>query len=355
MFLLDSPRSRRALLVGLALGTLAAPAVAVSASAAADVSTLESGSVEAAAATLMGDNVSLVAATVTHGRDVQLGTFSGLALAPEISSGVALTTGSLRAADPSATADVDFTTSALTGPNTKATTTGDLGGDGSPELTALTGSTTYDAAQLALTVVPAGNTLSIVYQFGSEEYANWAEQDYTDALGIFVNGTLCSLVGSDAAGIGSINATTQSELFVDNTDGSNDTEMNGYTTALTCTATVEPGVETTIVAAVADTVDGQLDTTLLLAAAGITSTPAPATPTPAPTAPSATPTPSATDVVGAVAGASTDDPKPGGALARTGGDGEQLAAVIAGGLLLAAAGAGLVIRNRRRTGRESGA
>ncbi|MBM7753653.1 hypothetical protein JOE53_002373 [Microbacterium laevaniformans] len=345
-------RPRRALLAGIALGALAVPLVAASASAASDVRTLETTTLDTAAAALMGDNVRLVSAQLVHGREVQVGAFSGLDLSPAIGSGLALSTGSLRAADPAAAADVDFTASSLTGTNTKATTTGDLGGVGSAELTALTGSTTYDAAQVALTVVPAGDTLSIVYQFGSEEYPTWAQRDYTDALGIFVNGTLCSVVGGEPAGIRTINETSHADSFVSNLDGSHATEMNAYTTALTCTVAVQPGVETTIVAAVGDTVDGQLDTTLLLAASGIASTPAVVQPTASPTGSDPAAGGGTTGAPAGAAGTGTQ-PQASGALARTGGDSGLLIGAITGGALLAAAGAGLVLRSSRRSATEA--
>lgn len=355
MFHLRTTRERRVLAAGAAVGLVAAAAFAASASAATDVTTLESISVQDAAATLIGSNIQLRDAAIAHGRAVQIGTVTGAALDPAIGSGVALTTGSLRAADPSSSADVDFSRSALTGPNSTLTTTGDLGGEGSAELSAAVGATTYDAAQLALTVVPAGDTLSIVYQFGSEEYGVWEAKDYTDALGIFVDGTRCSLIDGVPAGIDTINATRNAASFVSNADGrtpstAHDTEMNGFTTALTCTAAVTPGAETSIVAAVADTVDGHLDTTLILAAGGISSSAPAATPTPDPSA-SAAPT-------GAPA-AATSTPLAGaqrsGSLARTGGDGALVAGAVIGGLALAAAGTTLVLRARRRATPEVGA
>ncbi len=249
MFHLRTTRERRVLAAGAAVGLVAAAAFAASASAATDVTTLESISVQDAAATLIGSNIQLRDAAIAHGRAVQIGTVTGAALDPAIGSGVALTTGSLRAADPSSSADVDFSRSALTGPNSTLTTTGDLGGQGSAELSAAIGATTYDAAQLALTVVPAGDTLSIVYQFGSEEYGVWEAKDYTDALGIFVDGTRCSLIDGVPAGIDTINATRNAASFVSNADGrtpstAHDTEMNGFTTALTCTAAVTPRLVT---------------------------------------------------------------------------------------------------------------
>lgn len=360
MFLLHPTRAeRRVLIAGLAGVTLAAGstfAASAAFAATADIRTLEDTTAAAAAQPLIGAHVSLTSATLTHGRDVQAGSFSGLSLAPEISAGLALSTGSLRNADPASPADVDFTRSSLAGPNAKLTTTGDLGGPGSAELTAMTGTTTYDAAQLDLTVVPAGDTLSIVYQFGSEEYVDWSAQDYTDAVGIFVDDTLCSVVGDQPAGIETINEATAAASFVANADaagpsGAHDTEMNGFTTALTCTATVEAGAPVRIVAAVADTVDGQLDTTLLLGAGGITSSApvAPVTPQPGPssTAPgTAAPTGSMTPVVGAVAGAGTAAPQ--GSLARTGGDSALVAGAVLAGVTLAAAGTGFVVRARRR-------
>ena len=357
--------TRRVLTAGAAAAALAAGstfAASAAFAATADVQTLENTTIDAVAQSLIGANVQLTSAQVTHGRDVQIGAFSGLALVPEITSGLALTTGSLRDADPAAASDVDFSHSALVGPNTKLTTTGDLGGDGSAELTELTASTTYDAAQVALTVVPAGDTLSIAYQFGSEEYGDWSAQDYTDALGIFVDGQLCSVVGGEAAGISTISETASAELYLANADADGpattyDTEMNGFTTALTCTVPVTAGAPTTIVAAVADTVDGQLDTTLLLAAGGITSTaPATSTPgqTPAPTttpgtAPSTTPGETPSETPGVTPAGSTSGSTPvAGALPRTGGDAAALAGAVIAGLALAAGGAGLVVRARRR-------
>ncbi|WP_336626400.1 MULTISPECIES: choice-of-anchor L domain-containing protein [unclassified Microbacterium] len=341
---------RRVLAAGVAVGIFASASTlaASTAFAATDVQTFESASAESAAQSLIGANITLVSAAFTHGRPVQAAIFSGATLDPAIGSGVALSTGALRDADPASSADVDFSSSALAGPNRKLTTTGDLGGPGSDELTTLVGSTTYDAAQLALTVVPAGDTLSIVYQFGSEEYGAWAAKDYTDAVGIYVDGELCSTVDGQPAGISTVNDTVNSASFVSNVDGkqpsaAHDTEMNGFTTALTCTAAVTPGTEATIVAAVADTLDGQLDTTLLLAKAGITSS-APAAP-----APGESPGTSPSPVTGAPAGAAASTGgKASGSLARTGGDANTVVGAILAGAALAAAGAGLVLRARRR-------
>ncbi|KSU55906.1 choice-of-anchor L domain-containing protein [Microbacterium enclense] len=332
---------------------------AAPAHAAATVATLEGQDAATAAESLIGEHVSLSSASLALGRAVQAGTFSDLdlGLPSGAVAGVALSTGSLRAADPAAAADVDFTASALTGPNTKLTTTGDLGGPGSALLETSFAVTTYDAAELRLAVIPEGDKLTIVYHIGSEEYAGWAERDYTDAFGVYVDGRLCSTLGDVPVGVATLNADTRSELYVSNltadgAPGPRGTEMNGYSVALTCTADVTPGQPVEVVAAVADTVDGQLDSTLLLAANGISSVPG--VPQPSPTPTEAEPTASAAPVPASVTGpAATGATRPGSPLAITGVDS---AALLGGaGLAAAAVGAGavaLVVARRRRTARE---
>lgn len=336
---------------------------AAPAHAAATVATFEGQDAASAANSLVGEHVLLSSAALSLGRTVQAGTVADLDLALPAGpfTGVALSTGSLRAADPEAAGDVDFTSSSLVGPNAKLTTTGDLGGSGSALLESSFAATTYDAAELRLTVVPEGDKLTIVYHIGSEEYAGWAERDYTDAFGVYVDGRLCSTVGDVPVGVTTINADTRKELYVSNVTaagapGEVDTEMNGYSVALTCTTDVAPGQPVEVVAAVADTVDGQLDSTLLLAANGISSVPGPAQPSPSPTPapseddPAATPAPVPASVNGPAAGGTTGAGSP---LAVTGVDSASL--VAGAGLAVAAVGVGaaaLVVSRRRRTARE---
>ncbi|MEK8226354.1 choice-of-anchor L domain-containing protein [Oerskovia sp. M15] len=116
------------------------------------VDSLRQTDAEALAESIAGRNVDVRDATFT-GFDVQAGRFNGLG-DTGIRRGVALTTGSVIPAEPEAPDDVDFTRSSILGPNVSLTTTGDLGGEGSPELEALFGTTTYDAAVLTMKVVP---------------------------------------------------------------------------------------------------------------------------------------------------------------------------------------------------------
>jgi len=232
---------------------------------------------ESLADAIAGRNIDVLEATFT-GDDVQAGRFSGLG-DTGLARGVALSSGSVIASDPQSPDDVDFTRSALLGPNTSLTTTGDLGGEGSAELDSLFGATNYDAAVLTMEVVPRHSRISLRYVFGSEEYAGWAARDYTDSFAIWVDGEPCSHVPgtSDLVSTGTINETTNSEEYVANfsgndpTAGGHDTELNGFTQELTCEASVTAGEPATIIVAVADTADGQLDSTVLLARDGLTS------------------------------------------------------------------------------------
>lgn len=266
---------------GLVAGVAAAAVVLLTASPAladpsVSVSTLRESSVAQLADSLAGRGVRVQDATFT-GTDVQAGKFRAPMLERPHSAGVALSTGSLIDADPQSDADVDFTKSALIGPNTSLTTTGDFGGAGDADLTTQAEVSSYDAAVLTLTVTPRYRNLYLEYRFGSEEYANWSAQGYNDALGIWVNGQLCSTIPdtSEPAGLATINSSVNASHYVanftDRTPGTLPTEMNGFTEPLQCHAQVTPGAPTTVKIAVADTRDGQLDTTLLLSAKTLTS------------------------------------------------------------------------------------
>ena len=301
--------------------------------------------------TLAGDNVTVTGATFT-GDAVQGGTFADLAfgaIAP--STGVVLSTGSVIEADPTSDDDTDFTLSSVLGPNQSLTTTGDLGGAGDEFLTGLFGATTYDAAVLSIDVVPAGQTLTLEYVFGSEEYASWSAQEgYADAFAIWVGGVPCSVVPGSVALVGTqtVNPDLNPELYVANFAGIDpgavgyDTEMNGFTQTFVCSAAVTPGQATTVRIAVADTADGQLDSSVLLAAGTLSSAGVPAAvPTTAPPTPTVAPVAARATVVAR--------PTSRGGLATTGSDILGVVAV-AGGLLAAGTATWWIARHVRARG-----
>jgi hypothetical protein len=277
-------RGARAAIVGIALTALTAGSLTSTAQASPgqSVTTLRETNPVSLASELTGRNVTIRSASFT-GSPVQGGLFADAGFGAFPTTGVALTSGSLIDADPASDEDVDFTRSAVLGPNTSLTTTGDLGGAGDDTLAALVGATTYDAATLTIEVVPKGRTLRLTYLLGSEEYATWAQSGYGDAFAIWVDGTPCSFVpGSDTlVGTSTVNASVNSAYYVANFAPNDpgavgqDTEMNAFTVPLTCTATVTPRQPTTVRISVADTRDGQLDSTALLQADSLRSTQVP--------------------------------------------------------------------------------
>lgn len=314
-------------------------------------STLRTESAADVANMLAGNGVTISDASST-GNPVQVGSYSGVNIGqPSLTSGVAISSGSLIDADPTAPDDVDFTYSSILGPNKSLTNTGDLGGGGDTDLASINGgATTYDAASLSFTVVPNSNEISLSYLYGSEEYFRWNEIGYDDSFGVFVNGINCAFVPGTVTPVNAatISAQTNPSFFfqnfvgVDPAAGTYDTEFNGFTTTLTCTATVRANEPNTVKLVIGDTRDGQLDSTALFATGGLAST---GTVVPIPT-PTPTPTTHPTTVP-----AGNGGHRPTGNLSSTGQD-LPVGAFAAAGLLLLVGGSVLGLRAMRR--RSSG-
>lgn len=250
-------------------------ATAAQASPGQSTNTLRNTTAEALTAQITGNGVTVTDAKAT-GKDVQAGSYSGLQLGlPGFESGVALSTGSLIDADPDADSDTDFTVSSLLGPNRTLTGTGDFGTDGNKELEKGNGGkTTYDAASLSFIVTPDSDSIELSYVLGSEEFGKWESKGYTDSLGILVNGSNCALVPSPAGPVQvsalTVNASTNPELYNSNAKNAEgnfpfETNFNGFTKTLKCAAKVMPNAANTVSISIADTLDGQLDSTVLLA------------------------------------------------------------------------------------------
>lgn len=149
----------------------------------------------------------------------------------------------------------------------------DLGLPGDPDLTALAGYPTHDAASYTVTVIPKGSTLHVRYLFASEEYPDFVGSQYNDVMAVYVNGKNCAYVpGTNLpVSVNTINYKTNSQYFIDNTTSSNPyhTKMNGLTVPLTCSVPVTPGQQVTVRIAVADTSDGIYDSAVALLDGGI--------------------------------------------------------------------------------------
>ena len=231
-----------------------------------------------------GPNATVTNATVS-GKDVQIGTVKGLPSdGNAITEGVSLSTGSLIDPDPTADSDVDFTRSAVLGPNNALDTTGDFGAVEDPAgLAQVAGTDVYDEAVLEFDVTATSSNLVLYYSLGSEEYAgategtpaSWQSRGYKDPLSIQVNGTECAYVpGSQTAvSAATINESSNADYYTANvsghTPGQIPVEFNGYTSALPCQAAVTPGQTVHVRVAIADAQDGQLDSTVLLRTQGL--------------------------------------------------------------------------------------
>jgi hypothetical protein len=227
-----------------------------------DMSTLTA---QQLAESLAGNGVTVSNATFT-GDERQGGTFSGFGAAFGFDSGVVLNSGSN-------ITDNTFDSSII-GPNVDPPDddiSGEFGRSGDTDLNALSGGSTEDAAVLEFDFVPNTSQLSFKYVFGSEEYNDFVNSQFNDVFGFFVNGTNCALVGGEPVTINNINNGKNAQFYRDNdpTDGSPapiDTELDGLTTVLNCTANVNAGVTNHIKLAIADTSDDALDSAVMLQA-----------------------------------------------------------------------------------------
>ena len=97
-----------------------------------------------------------------------------------------------------------------------------------------------------------------------------------------MNGQNCATVDSSPVSIDTINQNTNSNLFRNNdiTSGAPiDTEMDGLTTALICTASVTPNATNTMKLAIGDVGDDLVDSNVFIAAGSLTTSTTPGAPT----------------------------------------------------------------------------
>ncbi len=153
-------------------------------------------------------------------------------------------------------------------PNRAAnTTTNTTGPDNNAQFNALAGTNTFDASYLNIDFIPTGDTLTMRFVLASEEYPEFATSQFNDVVGVWVNGSLVPIqVGNGQAGITNINAGTQPNLMISNTNDAFNTEMDGFTVTLTLKMNVNPGVVNSIRIGIADTSDSSYDSNLLIAA-----------------------------------------------------------------------------------------
>jgi hypothetical protein len=273
-------RGRLALVLVTAVAWIGA--VAVPSGAAVTVQDLEHGTTaESMAMALVGSGVTISNVTYS-GANTAAGTFTGGTGSIGFESGIILSTGRVQTVDAT-----DTCSKGLEGPNQCDQNSTSNGTPGDPSLDPLASFPTQDAAVLEFDFVPVETTLQFDYVFSSDEYNEFANSQFNDVFAFFVNGTNCAVVpGTNPAETVSINTINggnplgtdakHPELYRNNDPDEPpstpiDSEMDGLTTVLPCSATVNPGVTNHMKLAIADASDSSYDSNVFLRAGSLVS------------------------------------------------------------------------------------
>ncbi|MGB8811840.1 MAG: Hint domain-containing protein [Paracoccaceae bacterium] len=146
------------------------------------------------------------------------------------------------------------------------TSTDTTGPNNNAMFNAIAGASTFDASYMDIDFIPTGNLMTMSFVFSSEEYPEYANSQYNDVVGVWVNGSHVPIsIGNGQTGVTNINGTNQPNLLINNMGDAYNTEMDGFTVTLTLTMVVNPGVVNSIRIGVADTSDASYDSNLLIA------------------------------------------------------------------------------------------
>lgn len=219
----------------------------------------------ALAETMFGEGITLLSASY-QGDSRSAGIYSdGSTLAPGVvpsDEGVILSTGLAQ----------NFTNATGEANQVADRSTDTTGANGLSYMNAIAGVATYDAAVFEASFTSTGDELSMRLVFASEEYLEWVNSGFNDAVGIWVNGQKVELaLGSGDVSIDNINTTSNANLFLDNTQDALNTEMDGLTRVLTLKADLLVGGVNTIRIAIADAGDPAYDSALLIVADSVQS------------------------------------------------------------------------------------
>jgi hypothetical protein len=151
------------------------------------------------------------------------------------------------------------------------------GTPGDADLTAIAGNPSLDAAVLEFDFVPEGDLLTFQYVFGSEEYPEFVNAGVNDAFAFFLNGqNIALLPGTQIpVSIDTVNATTNSQFYVDNTGGAFAIILDAFTKVLTIKVKVNAGASNHIKLAISDAGDTILDSDVFIKAGSFSAAKAP--------------------------------------------------------------------------------
>ncbi|MDJ0821127.1 MAG: Hint domain-containing protein [Paracoccaceae bacterium] len=215
---------------------------------------------------IMGDGVTVISASYT-GDSRSSGIYSdGLATSPGVvpgDTGVMLSTGRLSG----------FTNNASQSNLRSNTSWNTTGQNNNPDFNAAAGANTFDASYMDIDFIPTGDTMTMQFVFSSEEYPEFQNSLYQDFVGVWVNGVQVDfVVGDGDVDPNNLNATSNQNLYVDNTADQYNTEMDGFTVTMTLTIPVVAGQVNSIRIGIADVSDSSYDSTLLIAGNSVQTT-----------------------------------------------------------------------------------
>ena len=146
------------------------------------------------------------------------------------------------------------------------TSTNTSGANNVAGFNAIAGTSTYDASYIDVDFTPTGDFMTMQFIFASEEYPEYTNSNFQDAVGVWINGTHVPLsVANDATSPETVNDGNNENLYIDNSNSAVNTEMDGLTVTLTLTIPVNNGVVNSIRIGIADTADYNYDSNLLIA------------------------------------------------------------------------------------------
>jgi len=209
--------------------------------------------------TIFGDGVTVVGASYSGDKNSS-GTYAdGDNTSPGVTpgdTGVILSTGRAK----------DFTNSSGQSNQSSSTSTDTKGVNNDSDFNTLAGTRTYDASMLDVDFIPDSNILTMQFVFSSDEYPEYTNSIYNDAVGVWVNGNPVQLaIGSGQTNVGNVNDTNNVNLYNDNTSDAFNTEMDGFTVTMTLKMVVVPGQLNSIRIGIADVGDSNYDSNLLIA------------------------------------------------------------------------------------------
>ena len=198
-------------------------------------------------------------------KNVAIGTFTSAGSNIGLTNGIVLTTG--------------LATNAV-GPNNSIRKGYNNGTSGDSQLDVLLGTETYDGCALEFDLIPSCDTLKIKYVFGSEEYPEYVNKSFNDVFSFFVTGpgiagtkNIATLPNSNTpVSINTVNSGSNSQYFVDNTNG-NSIQYDGFTKPMMAATPVVACSTYHLKIVIADVTDGIYDSGVFIQGGSITCSP----------------------------------------------------------------------------------